>query len=234
MGYNLETHKETNMRGLAALLLITTIGLAASPQVGTPSAAFHSVSYVEVAPSGKTAAVAALKAYQSANRTQDGFVRIEAFEQTGRPGHLVYIESWRDQEAFDKRSTQKQLVDALQPIRFSNIDQRPYKNLSLAAPGRTARDTVYVITHVDATPSPQLPTMLQKFAEDSRRDDGNLRFDVILHTMRANHLTVIEAWRNRKALDDHAAAAHTKEFREAFGPMAGSPLDERVFEALEL
>jgi quinol monooxygenase YgiN len=189
-----------------------------------------------VLPSAKAAAIAALKAYQSVSRNQDGFVRIEAFEQSGRPGHFLYIESWKDQDAFDKRSTasQKQLTEAFQPIRLSNIDQRPYKNLTLATPGRTSRDTVYVITHIDASPGPQLPAMMQKLADDSRKDDGNLRFDILLHTMRANHLTIIEGWRDRKALDAHAAAAHTKDYREQFGPIAGSPLDERIFEAVPL
>jgi quinol monooxygenase YgiN len=223
------------MSRLAALLLIT-IGLSARPQVGTPNATFHSVSYVEVLPSAKAAAMTALRAYQTANRKQDGFVRVELYEQAGRAGHWIYIESWRDQDSFDKRSAaiQKQLVEALQPIRISNIDQRPYKNLTLAASGKTSRDAVYVITHIDASPGPNLPEMMQKLADDSRKDEGNLRFDILLHTMRANHLTIIEAWRDRKALDSHAAAAHTKAYREQFGPIAGSPLDERVFEQIPL
>ena len=32
--------------------------------------------------------------------------------------------------------------------------------------------------------------------------------------MRANHFTVVEAWQNQKALDDHAAAAHTRQYRD--------------------
>jgi quinol monooxygenase YgiN len=90
--------------------------------------------------------------------------------------------------------------------------------------------TVYVITHVDVSPNPQVPVLLQRMAEESRKDEGNLRFDVLQHTMRANHFTVIEAWRDRKALDAHVAAAHTKQYREELGPMLGSPLDERLVE----
>jgi len=92
---------------------------------------------------------------------------------------------------------------------------------------------VFVVTHVDVSPSPQVAGLLQRLAEDSRKDDGNIRFDVLLHTMRSNHFTVIEAWRNRQALDAHAAAAHTREYREALGPLLGSPLDERLFERIQ-
>ena len=219
------------MKLLLSLLFVSLM------QTGTdvlPATAFHAVSYVEVVSTAQArgAAVAAFKNYQVAASRQDGFVRFEAFEQTGRPGHYVWIETWRDQEAFV--AVQMQLTDALKPIRLSDVDRRPYKTMTVAPIGRTARDTVYVITHVDATPTPQLPMLLQRLAEDSRRDDGNLRFDILLHTMKANHLTIIEAWRDRKALDAHAAAAHTKQYREDFGPMAGSPVDERIFERLEL
>ena len=51
--------------------------------------------------------------------------------------------------------------------------------------------------------------------------------------MRANHFTVIETWRNQKALDAHAAAAHTRQYRDELQPMTGSPLDERVHKPLE-
>ena len=85
---------------------------------------------------------------------------------------------------------------------------------------------------MDASPTPQLPALLQRLAEDSRLDPGNLRFDIMQHTMRANHFTIVEAWRDQKALDDHAASAHMRQYRDAYGPMAGSPLDERVFTAV--
>jgi quinol monooxygenase YgiN len=219
------------------VILATLTFAGAGPQAPASSTTtFHSVVYFEVlnTNAARTAAKTALKTYAAGLRTQDGFMDFEAFEQSGRPGHFSFVETWRDQGAFDKRAAgiTKQFTDALDPVRISDIDRRPYKVLSVAARARTNGDTVYVVTHVDASPTPQLPMMLQRLAEDSRRDDGNLRFDIYQHTMRANHFTVIEAWRNRQALDAHAAAAHTRQFRDAFGPLAGSPLDERVAEAV--
>jgi quinol monooxygenase YgiN len=221
-------------------LLLTTIAVVVAGLQGPANApavsTFHAVSYFEVLPSNnaRTAAVAAMKAYNTAARSQDGFGNIESFEQVGRPGHFLLFETWRDATAFEKRDAaiQKQFTDALQSIRVSDIDRRPYKVMTIAARGQTNNQTVYVITHVDSSPSPQVPMMLQRLAENSRRETGNLRFDIYQHTMRANHFTVIEAWRNRQALDAHAAAPHTKQYRDEFGPMAGSPLDERLFEAV--
>jgi hypothetical protein len=34
-------------------------------------------------------------------------------------------------------------------------------------------------------------------------------------------------------LDAHAAAAHTRQYRDELQPMTGSPLDERVYKVVE-
>jgi quinol monooxygenase YgiN len=226
----------TTLVSLLTMIAITLAGPQAQP-VPPVALTFHTVTYFEVVPANnaRAAAAAAIKAYTAACRNQDGFGSVESFEQLDRPGHFVLFETWRDAAAFEKRDAamQKQFTDALQPVRVSDVDRRPYKVLTVAPHGQANNQTLYVITHVDASPSPQLPMMLQRFAEDSRKDDGNLRFDIYQHTMRANHFTIIEAWRNRQAFDTHVAAPHTRQYRNEYGPMAGSPLDERLFEAVK-
>jgi quinol monooxygenase YgiN len=197
---------------------------------------FYAVSYVEVMPSSTAKAIAALKQYRDASRQQEGYVRYDLFEQVGRPGHFAIVETWRNQSAFDARAaaSRKPLLDALQAIRVSDYDQRPYKTLTVgSAPPTASNRTISVVTHVDVSQDPRVPTMLRRLAETSRQEEGNLRFDVMQHTMRANHFTVIETWQNQKALDAHIAAAHTKQYRDELAPMTGSPLDERVCKAVE-
>ena len=74
---------------------------------------------------------------------------------------------------------------------------------------------------------------LQQLAEVSRRDDGNVRFDVLQQRSRLNHFTIVEIWRDQKALEAHAMAAHTRQFREQFQPMSGALYDERLYMALD-
>jgi quinol monooxygenase YgiN len=197
---------------------------------------FYAVSYIEVMASSTPAAIAALKQYRDASRKAEGNVRLELFEQAGRPGHFAVVETWRDQGAFDARGgiARKALLDTLQPIRLSDYDLRPYKTLTVGSmpPAANSR-TISVITHVDVTPDVRVAALLKRLAETSRHDEGNLRFDVVQHTMRANHFTVVETWQNQKALDVHAAAAHTRQYRDELQPMTGSPLDERVYKAIE-
>jgi quinol monooxygenase YgiN len=199
-------------------------------------AGFCAVSYVEVRPSAASTAVAALKQYREANQQREGVVRFDIFEQVGRPGHFGLVETWRSLEAFDARgaAAQEQLLKTLAPIRVSNYDQRPYKTLSTggtraAATGRA----VSVIAHVDVAPDPRVAPMLVRLAEAARADAGNVRFDVMQHTMRANHFTIVETWDSQEALDAHVAAAHTRQYRDELQPLTGSPLDERLYKAVE-
>jgi quinol monooxygenase YgiN len=218
--------------------LASGLGLQAQP--GAPvDSTFYAVSYVETRSSSTKAAIEALRKYRDASRAAGGFVSIDVFEQIGRPGHFVVLETWRDQPAFDARDSaiQKQLLTALQPIRVSDYDQRPYKTLTAArASAQGDGQSIFVIAHVDVGPNLQTQPpgpLLTTLAETSRKEPGNLRFDVYQHTMRANHYTVVEGWRNLQAFDAHVAAAHTRQYRDVLQPMTGSPLDERVYKVVE-
>lgn len=220
---------------LSGVMVSSGLGLQTRAD-GPPDTAVYAVSYIEVMASARARAIAALKQYRDASRKEEGYVRLDVFEQTGRPSHFAIVEAWRDQRAFDAHgaSAQKQLRDTLQPIRVSDYDQRPYKTLAVGtAPATTNGQVVSVVTHVDVAPNPQVAVLLKRLAEESRQDEGNVRFDVLQHTMRANHFTVIETWRNQQALDAHVATAHTKQYRDELAPMTGSPLDERVYKAVE-
>jgi quinol monooxygenase YgiN len=223
-----------------ALHLILSVALASAGATSQARAdapadtAAYAVSYVEMMASAKGQAIAALKQYRDESRKDDGYLHIEMFEQVGRPGHFAIVETWRDQKAMDAHGpAQKRLLDALQRIRVSGYDQRPYKTLTVGPVPAPNSRAVSVVSHVDVTPDPRVAEMLRRLADASRKEDGNVRFDVIQHTMRANHFTVIETWQSQKAFDAHVAAAHTKQYRDDLQPLTGSPLDERVYTAVE-
>jgi len=204
-------------------------------QTAPPDAAAYAVAYVEARASAAGSARAALKEYRDGLQRQ-GSARIAVFEQVGRPGHFAIFERWRDQAALDTRdaATRKRLLDALEPIRVSGYDERPYKTLSTAPEtANSERKSVYVVAHVDVAPNPAVAPLLARLAEESRKEPGNLRFDVVQHTMRANHFTVIEHWRSQAALDSHVAATHTRQYRDELQPLTGSPLDERVYVSID-
>src|SRR5262245_51845442 len=226
------------MRRLLILVAALALGVSTA-RAQTTDMTRYAVSYVEVAAPSIAQGVKALQTYKQAIAKETGFVAFDLFEQLGRPGHFVLVETWRDQAAFDAHQTAASptaLKDALQSIRVSGYDQRPYKTLTVVPPRTAAsKNAVVVVSHVDIGGGPQMdvPAMLKKLAEASRAEPGNIRFDVTQHTMRANHFTVVEVWADQQALDRHAAAAWTKQYRDDVQPGTGSPLDERAFRRVE-
>jgi quinol monooxygenase YgiN len=227
-------------------ILLGGLALVMSPSLAMPAraqeaadTARYSVTYVSVRPSARTPAITAFRQYRDASRKEDGYGRIEAFEQAGPPGHLAIVETWRDQQAFDAHANAahtKQFKDTFQPMRITGYDERPYKTFTIAtATGTASGDAIHVVTHVDVVGGPQAggPDLVRKVAEASRQERGSVRYDVLQHMMRANHFTVVETWTNQAAYDAHAAAPHTKQYREAMAPVTGSPLDERIYKAIE-
>jgi len=229
------------MKRLSSVFVIVPILLtsAAAQNRGpvTTDPAVYAVSYVEVMPSSRSAAISALKDYRDASRKDDGFGGVEIFEQAGRAAHFVVLEKWADQKTFDAHGMaahMKKLLTQLDLIRLGGYDQRPYRTFAVGSTPSGNDRAVTVVAHVDtAGQQVDAPGLLRRLAEDSRKDEGNLRFDVLQQAMRANHFTVVEVWRNEKALEAHAAAAHTRQFRDAIQPVLGSPLDERLLKAVE-
>jgi quinol monooxygenase YgiN len=214
---------------LTALLSMSSLGQsqpASSPDLG----ARFAVAYVETRADAASPGRAALQQYRDAVRRQAGCLGVELFEQVGRGGRFAVLESWRDAPAFDGRDPEpkRQLLEELRPIRISDYDERPYKSLSLDERGLVAAG-LFVIAHVDVAPNTQAPELLRRVAERSRGEQGNARFVVLQHLQRGNHFTVVEQWRSETALDEHVAAQHTREYRDALQPLTGSPLDERVY-----
>jgi quinol monooxygenase YgiN len=75
--------------------------------------------------------------------------------------------------------------------------------------------------------------MLRQLAEDSRRGEGNLRFEVVQQINRPNHFTVVEIWESVAALEAHSMAAPTRRFRDTLVAATGALYDERMYRALD-
>lgn len=122
---------------------------------------------------------------------------------------------------------------------------RTFFRLALAAPILLATlgccayaqsGAVYVATYVELMPNSLASgaTLLKRYRQVSRRGDGNLRFDVLAEIARHNRFVIIEAWKDKTALDAHVQAAESVQFREKLKAIQDAPPDQRVTHALYL
>jgi quinol monooxygenase YgiN len=97
-----------------------------------------------------------------------------------------------------------------------------------------ASKNVFIVTHIDVMPtfSASANQAIQKYAADSRKDQGAIRMEGLVQDGRSNHFTIVETWENRAAFEAHSGLAHTHQFRDTLQPMLGAPFDERLHEPI--
>jgi len=227
------------MRFLRLILVVAALGLATVRPVNAEepvSGPVYTVVYFEVAPTEAAPTAAAARQYAEASGKEDGNLAFEMFQEIARPSRFAVVEVWRDKkaaEAHSKAAAATALGQRLQPSMIDGFGVRQHSGFSLATPkGQIPSDAIYVVTHVDVFPAgkDQAAELVKAQAEAARKDDGNLRYDVLQWDGHPNHFTLVEAWRDRKAFDASAAAAHTKEFRQKLTPLEGALYDERLYQ----
>ena len=197
------------------------------------------LTFFEVGAGATNNAIGLLRPFAAATRKEDGNQGFLALQESARPARFATLEIWRDKAAAEAHGASiGALRDKLQPLFASPFDIRSNSGLSVAGPAVGAEPAagrpVYVLTHVDVFPAGKDQTieMLKQLADASRREPGNLVFDVLQQDGRANHLPLVEVWRDAKAQSAHAMAEHTRAFRAKLVPLQGALYDERLYTAI--
>jgi quinol monooxygenase YgiN len=95
---------------------------------------------------------------------------------------------------------------------------------------------VFVVSYIDVAPTARNTAtgLLRTLATAARKDDGNTRFEVLQRTSPAYQFVIVAAWKDQKAYEAHAAAAHVKDFRDKIKPHLISLIDDRTHNGLEI
>ena len=229
------------MHGYARLLVFLAALVALPSSAQTPlkiDGPVYVATYVEVLPGAVRDAAAVLRQYRDAVRNHAGNLRAEVVQETGRPTRFVLLSAWSDPGAFDahvKNANAPQVREKFKALLAAPFDERVHSGFAVAAREPLRPNSMTVGSHVDVPPPmrEKLEPMLRSLAEASRKESGNLRFEVQQQANRMNHFTVVEVWADHKAYETHVGAAHTRQFRDALGPMLGALYDERLYRTLD-
>jgi quinol monooxygenase YgiN len=222
---------------LLAIAIAAAMLFGLSPTRAQDSSPAYVVSYIEVAPSGRNAARLMLRALREAARKEPGNNGFEVLQRIGQP-HFAILESWADAKAQSNHAgapARTQFRDALKPLLAAPTDERIHSGFAVNPPKLPGAAAIYAITHVDLIGAKKDEGLaaLKQLSAESAKEPGNLRFDLWQQGNRPNHVTVIEAWRDKSALAAHLIAEHTRKFRDALLPMSGSLYDQRLYQAID-
>jgi quinol monooxygenase YgiN len=200
----------------------------------------YSVTYIEVMPTSKADAATVLRRYREAAQKEGGNLRCEVIQRIDQPHQFAILEIWKDQAAFEAHGKSANTTDTrekIAAIRNAPTDERVHVALSIGPIDAPAgvRGGIFVATHVDVVPPRKDDGVaaLKRLGEDSRRGADNVRFEVVQQVNRPNHFTVVEIWKDAKAVEAHSMAAPTREFRDKLATMTGALYDERMYRAID-
>ena len=88
----------------------------------------------------------------------------------------------------------------------------------------------YSVIYVEVMPTATATaaTVLRAYREATRREDGNLRSEIVQRIGHPNQFVALAAWRDQQAFDAHATRASATEMREKIAAIRNAPTDERV------
>ena len=105
-----------------------------------------------------------------------------------------------------------------------------------AAPQARAQEAaLYVVSYVEVAPSASATAagLLRQLANAARKEDGNMRFEVLERLAPPYQFAIVSVWRDQKAYDAFAGGAHNKEFRDKIKPHLISAIDDRLNGGME-
>jgi quinol monooxygenase YgiN len=221
---------------LLGLALLFAIKAGAGAQAQTSGDIIYGVTTLDVAPGAASQGVALLRQYRDRALKQAGNMSVTLLQEADWPNRFVIYEGWKDQAAYDaneKAAHSTELRDKLKATGGAPYDRRDYHVISVGpAQPAAGGDTIYMQLHLDVFP-PGIDTTLaaaRAVAEAARKGDGNLRYDVVRSVKPPlSHTTLLAAWQNRRAFDAYENSAYARQFRDAVGPLLGSPFDDRLY-----
>jgi len=102
-------------------------------------------------------------------------------------------------------------------------------------PGSPPADgQIHAVTYVEVMPTSTATALalLKRYREMSRREDGNLRSEVVQRIGEPHEFVILSIWRDRAAFEAHGKSASATEAREKIAAIRKAPTDERVHTAL--
>jgi quinol monooxygenase YgiN len=206
-----------------AAALVAPAGRAAAPEPRL------TVFYVEAPPAKAAAALAALQAQATEDRTAGASA--EVIRESGRPGRMALVEQWRDMSEPEAGRRAKALDARLGPDLQAPVDDRLSDPIVPLDFKPAPAGAFHVLMHIDVIPDGSATARQALVAQKALvlAAPGALAFEAASQTGRPNHFAVHEAWKSRAAYEAYAASPTGQDLRRRLTPFKGAPFDDRFY-----
>jgi quinol monooxygenase YgiN len=224
----------------STLGICLVVGTATSAMAQAGGGAVYAVTYLDVSTDWVLQGAGLIKQYRDTGRPEAGNLEFTVLQETTRPNRFAIVEGWRDQKSMDahaKGADAKRFDFTLEAIRNSPPNAHVLEGFAIAPAKSAPAEAVYMIQHVDIAFNgfgASVQAAFKALAGPSQKEAGALRYDVYEEPdPHLNHFSIVAAWTNEKAYEDHEAAPYTKQFRAAIAQTGrGNLYDQRIYKII--
>jgi quinol monooxygenase YgiN len=199
----------------SVLAICFVIGAATSAMAQAGGGAVYAMTYLDVSTDWVLQGAGLIKQYRDTSRREAGNLEFTVLQETTRPNRFAIVEGWRDQKSMDahaKGADARRFGFIPEAIRNSPPNQHVLEGFAIAPAKSAPAGAVYMIQHVDIAfngfGSP-VQAAFKALAGPSPKEAGALRYDVYEEPdPHLNHFSIVAAWTNEKAYEDHEAAPY--------------------------
>jgi quinol monooxygenase YgiN len=220
------------------LVLLWPISIVASAEVRAES--LWALTFIEVRVGARGHAGGVLRQQASALREHTSWpAQMMLLQEVSRPERFALVEREKPEVSTgagrEMQSVTEPLTDELTAPPDLRMN-REFGEIALATGAKAdVRANVYVIAHLDmGTPDrARVEAALRELSVAARQSEGNLRFDIWQQIDRTNHFNIVSGWIGESQFRAFAASRAARDFRQAVGPLLGSPYDDRLFRRVD-
>ena len=227
--------------GTSSLAICLVIGAATTAMAQAGGGAVYAMTYLDVSTDWVLQGAGLMKQYRDMSRREAGNLEFTVLQETTRPNRFAIVEGWKDQKSRDthaRGADAKRFGFILAAIRNSPPDQHVLEGFAIAPAKSAPAGAVYMIQHVDIAFrgfGSAVQVAFKALAGPSQQEAGALRYDVYEEPdPHLSHFSIVAAWTNERAYEDHEAAPYTKQFRAAIAQTGrGNLYDQRIYKIVQ-
>ena len=181
----------------------------------------------KVAPENVANIVTLSKELVAASRNDGGNIDYDIYQSQTDPTQLMIFETWKDQASLDVHSAAAHFTRIVPQLANAAVGEMSIQSFTQTSEGSQIR--INCMLKVDAANVTKALGLAKELVEASRKDDGNIDYDIYQSQTDPTQLMIFETWKDQPSLDTHSAAEHFTRIVPQLQEMAVGEMAIQVF-----
>ena len=160
----------------------------------------------KVAPENLNNIIKVSKELVAASQKDAGNIEYDIYQSQTDKTQLMIFETWKDQASLDAHSAAAHFTRLVPQIANAAVGEMAIQSFTAKSEGDQIR--INCMLKVAPENVTKALGLAQELVEASRKDSGNIDYDIYQSQTTPTNLMIFETWKDQPSLDTHSAAEH--------------------------